>query len=102
MTFTEIFSEAIPLVLTALGSIAGTWGTIWKVNDNRKKQKQNSTQLLYEELETLKTKLIEKTMKEIEAADQSADIQIILHRMEAHCKECFDAVMAKVKQSNTI
>jgi hypothetical protein len=89
-------------ILTFLAGLGTTLGGTLAWNQRRKKQKQTSTQLLYEELENLKNLLIEKTLKEIQDADEKADIQIILHQIEVRCKSCFDEVMKKIEEDKNL
>jgi len=83
--------EAIAVIITGLGGFVGTY-LRWKSN------KKKSTNLLYEELEKLKKRIIEQVPKEIEAAQTIAQQNYLLEQLKEHCPDCYE----KVQNSNNV
>ena len=81
--------ELIIAVFTGLGSLVG-----WLIR--RKKNKQTSTQMLYEQMEVLKKKIILQTANEITHATAIAEKDRIIENLRVHCPECYIAVMDRL------
>ncbi len=77
--------EAVAVIVTGLGSFVGTY-LKWKSNQNK------STNLLYEELEKLKKRIIEQVPKDIENAETIALQNFLLSQLKEHCPDCYQKV----------
>jgi len=83
--------EAIAVIITGLGGFVGTY-LRWKSNQNK------STNLLYEELEKLKKRIIQQIPKDIENAQTIAQQNYLLEQLKEHCPDCYE----KVQNSNNV
>lgn len=74
-------------VLAGVGTtIAGVLGWL----SVRKKKKDDSTQMLYDQLEALKKKVILQVATEVAQATEIGERDKIIEGLKRHCPECYD------------
>lgn len=73
------------IVLFASGVAGGIkWLTV------RKKNKDTSLSMLYEQLEDLRKKVIIQVEESVKSAEELAEKRRIINEFKAHCPECYE------------
>lgn len=86
LTFIKDFWEVLLLISGGIGSFLK-----WKSSQRK------STEMLYDELEKLKQKVILQVSKEIEQATELAEKQRILLSLQQHCPECYREALKNIQ-----
>jgi|TARA_R110000772_G_C13244857_1_gene434002 hypothetical protein len=62
------------------------------------RHKETTTDLLYENLEILKVRIIKQVNKDIEQAESNAEKQILIDMVKIQCPGCYAAVLTELKK----
>lgn len=88
MNIIQTIQESWGVVTVIVTGIGGFIGTYLKYRSNKNK----STNLLYEELEKLKKRIIEQVPKDIQNAETIAQQNFLLSQLKEHCPDCYQKV----------
>lgn len=83
----------IALVISGFGSIY-----LWVIR--QKKKNQDSTDLLYAQLEELKKKIIAQVNTEIQHAESMAAKDRIIFNLKNYCPDCYQKVIKDLENEN--
>jgi tRNA G26 N,N-dimethylase Trm1 len=83
------------VVVTGSGGIAGLIKYYYEYQANRK----TSIELLYEELEKLKLRVIIQISKEVEHANELSEKNLILLKLKEKCPDCYQAVIDTIENN---
>ena len=76
----------VSLIATGIGAFF-TW------RQRKKVQSRKSSQMLYEELERLKLKVIAQVHNEVNQATEIAEKNRLIAELKAHCPECYKSFL---------
>ena len=85
----EILQDLWALIAAVITAIVAGY---WKWRSSRSK----STQMLYNELENLKQKIILQISKEVEQSTTIAKQENLLNELKSHCPECYEKTKTKL------
>lgn len=91
--FLELLEQSWELILLVTGGISGL---VAKYVKNR----NQSTQKLYETIEELKLQIIANIEKDIDLASELAEKEKLLNEMRINCPDCYDRYVKKHKKNN--
>jgi uncharacterized membrane protein affecting hemolysin expression len=95
MTF-ELIKEYWQFAVGVITAIGVVIRFIW----NRQKKSQESTSMLYEQLEELKKKVILQVAADVARATELAEKQKIIEGLRLHCPECYDSFLNTQKHDS--
>jgi len=87
----EIAKNFWGLILLVSGGIGG----YFKYKNNQKVAKYKSTEMLYEELERLKQKVILQVSREVDQASELAEKKRLIEEFKLKCPGCYSEHFAK-------
>ena len=99
LNFAERFWSVTSLILGGIGtSILG----FIKWRHSKKEAERTSTEMLYEQLELLKQKVILQVAREVEQATELAEKTRIITEFAKHCPDCYEKFMVQYNSLNKI